>query len=227
MSQTSEVSLFQLSKGEFSRQKVRKILGKSVPLDVSVREIKECGLKSLLQSNVPLCYFLYTMLEDYSSENLFFYLDVEKFQTRHFENSEDMREKAQIIYDKFIAENSEFEVNIDHRVSAPIQGAIDHFDQDCFREAKDDLERLMEPVFLKFKTGPYFKRMEEELGLYNIVYTRKQRNMAVKLLLTNMDKTLPTGDNTPAGILKNQRNDEVRQMMHRFCKKKLRIDFED
>lgn len=44
--------------------------GQRVSLDVSVNEVQTYGLAALLQSNVPLCYFLYYLLENYCSENL-------------------------------------------------------------------------------------------------------------------------------------------------------------
>lgn len=44
--------------------------GQKVQLDVSVAEIEKHGLAAMLESNVPLCYFLYYLLDAYSSENL-------------------------------------------------------------------------------------------------------------------------------------------------------------
>lgn len=38
--------------------------------DVSITEIRNVGLKAILQSKVPLCYFLYHLLQEFSSENL-------------------------------------------------------------------------------------------------------------------------------------------------------------
>ena len=42
----------------------------SVSLCVSIKEIKQTGLKLLLKSITPLGYFLYYLLTEYSSENL-------------------------------------------------------------------------------------------------------------------------------------------------------------
>lgn len=54
----------------FSRKKLRKFFGQHVRVDVSCTDILKNGLIALLQSSIPLCYFLYMLLEDYSSENL-------------------------------------------------------------------------------------------------------------------------------------------------------------
>lgn len=53
-----------------SNRHVSWFFGQSVQVDVSVREIRKHGLGALLQSNVPLCYFLYYLLDNYCSENL-------------------------------------------------------------------------------------------------------------------------------------------------------------
>lgn len=53
-----------------SSQVVSWFFGQKIQVDVSVNEIKKYGLSALLQSNVPLCYFLYYLLDNYCSENL-------------------------------------------------------------------------------------------------------------------------------------------------------------
>lgn len=44
----------------------------SLPLleDVSIAEIRREGVKGMLQSKIPICYFLYHLLQEISSENL-------------------------------------------------------------------------------------------------------------------------------------------------------------
>lgn len=44
--------------------------GQKIQLDVSVNEVQTYGLAAMLQSSVPLCYFLFYLLESYCSENL-------------------------------------------------------------------------------------------------------------------------------------------------------------
>jgi len=55
-----------------SKKKLRQFFGKSAPVDVHINEIEKYGLSALLQSSVPLCYFLLSLLEQFSAENLFF-----------------------------------------------------------------------------------------------------------------------------------------------------------
>lgn len=53
-----------------SSKKLNYFFGETVPIDVCVNEIIKEGLKAMLESKVPLCYFLYHLLEEFSSENL-------------------------------------------------------------------------------------------------------------------------------------------------------------
>lgn len=62
-------TLYKVKTTKTSR-KLNSFFGEQPPLDICVREIRKEGLKALLQSKVPLCYFLYHLLEEFSSENL-------------------------------------------------------------------------------------------------------------------------------------------------------------
>lgn len=53
-----------------SSKKLDSFFGEYAPHDICVKEIRKEGLKAILESKTPLCYFLYHLLEEYSSENL-------------------------------------------------------------------------------------------------------------------------------------------------------------
>jgi hypothetical protein len=53
-----------------SNRKLNYFFGESTPLDVCISEVRREGLKAILESKVPLCYFLFYLLEEYNSENL-------------------------------------------------------------------------------------------------------------------------------------------------------------
>jgi hypothetical protein len=67
-----------------SNRKLNNFFGEQPPLDICVREIRKEGLKALLQSKVPLCYFLYHLLEEFSSENLVRNTDVASWRCWDF-----------------------------------------------------------------------------------------------------------------------------------------------
>jgi len=53
-----------------STKKLYSILGNNAPLDVSLMEIKRDGLPALLQSKIPLLYFLAALINEYTPEIL-------------------------------------------------------------------------------------------------------------------------------------------------------------
>jgi hypothetical protein len=53
-----------------SSRKLDHFFGEFAPHDICIKEIRKEGLKAILQSKAPLCYFLSHLLEEYSSENL-------------------------------------------------------------------------------------------------------------------------------------------------------------
>lgn len=57
-------------KNDKSNKKAFQFFGEQVKLEISAKEIKREGLRALLHSTVPLAYFLYHLLNEYSSENL-------------------------------------------------------------------------------------------------------------------------------------------------------------
>jgi hypothetical protein len=53
-----------------SSKKLDNFFGEQAPMDICIQEIRKEGLKAMLQSKVPLCFLLYHLLDEYSSENL-------------------------------------------------------------------------------------------------------------------------------------------------------------
>lgn len=53
-----------------SNKKLDNFFGEAAPMDICIQEIRKEGLKAMLQSKVPLCFLLYHLLDEYSSENL-------------------------------------------------------------------------------------------------------------------------------------------------------------
>jgi len=143
-----------------------------------------------------------------------------------------MRRTARQLYHSFIREKSDFEVNLDARISKPIKKAIESFDQSCFYEAKMAIFHLLEPSFVQFKISPTFRQMEEELGSGSTIYTKEQRDLGVQILLKHLDKSLTseeTGIRASDAAVKAERTRArlVRSLVHSFCKTRLNCDFWD
>lgn len=214
---------------KLSKRKLRQFFGRSAPVDVSPADIEKYGLPALLQSNVPLCYFLYSLLEQFSSENLFFYLEVEQFQTHDFANREEMRKTALQLYRAFVKSNSDFEVNIDSTTRKPIRQAIDRYDATCFDSAKVHIQRLMEPCYMSFITSEIYQRMLENLKGKSIPYDESTREAAITVLVDYLDKHMPvkSKENGSLSAERQRRNNLIRAMIHAFCQTRLHLDFYD
>lgn len=219
-------------KRKMSNARLRKFFGRSVQVDVKIQDIEKFGLDTMLASNVPLCYFLYSLLESYCAENLFFYLEVLQFEEYEFTSNEHLRRTAKSLYRSFIREEGDFEINIDGSIREPIKKSIENNDQTCFSNAKEHVRRLLMNNFIQFKLGTAYKRMWEDLEEQITPYDNKVRFKAVKLLLEYLDKSLPEEIRTMAalGLDSSQgkrRSYLIRQMIHTFCRSRLRLDFYD
>lgn len=58
------------TKSDKSNKKALQFFGEQVKLEITAKDIRKGGLKALLDSTAPLGYFLYHLLNEYSSENL-------------------------------------------------------------------------------------------------------------------------------------------------------------
>jgi hypothetical protein len=213
---------------KLSKQKLRQFFGQSAPVDVSPSDIERYGLPALLQSNVPLCYFLYSLLEQYSAENLFFYLEVEQFQTHEFRTPEELRKTALQLYRAFIKSNSDFEVNIDAAIKKPIRMAINEFDPHCFDEAKEHIQRLMDPCYLRFLTSGIYAKMLKDLEGKCVPYGEDSREVAINVLVEYLDRHMPVPEKLEGLQSEVQRRDNlIRAMIHAFCQTRLHLDFYD
>lgn len=216
---------------KLSKKKLRQIFGCSAPVDVSLGEIIKHGIPALLQSSVPLSYFLYSMLEQYSAENLFFYLEVELFQVHEFNSPEEQRKCAKYIYRAFVKSSCDMEVNLDATVKKPIRAAIDRNDQHCFDEAKEHIQKLMEPCYLNFLTSSIFQKMQDHLQGKSLPYDEHTREMALAVVVEYLDTHMPVnkelhGSSKLAEDSK-RRNMLIRELTHCFARSRLHLDFYD
>jgi hypothetical protein len=74
-------TLYKLKTTKTSK-KLDHFFGEHAPHDICIKEIRKEGLKAILESKSPLCYFLYHLLQEYSSENLvcfiYIYIHIKK-----------------------------------------------------------------------------------------------------------------------------------------------------
>ncbi|CAJ0634087.1 739_t:CDS:2 [Entrophospora sp. SA101] len=159
----------------------------------SSSEIEKEGLKAILNSKIPLFYFLYSLLEEYSSENLFFFLKVEQYESKQYDNSTQQLVMAQQIFDTYLTRNSQFEVNIDDRVRKLTIAAIKS-ERDlryCFRDAKQAVFVLLENSFSRFIRSNLADTMRKEIGEHTAHYSNEARELSVGWLFKYLEKLGP------------------------------------
>ncbi|CAJ0639458.1 6509_t:CDS:2 [Entrophospora sp. SA101] len=178
---------------KLTSQKLLNFFGAKPPIDICVREIEKEGLKAILNSKIPLFYFLYSLLEEYSPENLFFFLKVEQYESKQYDNSTQQLVMAQQIFDIYLTRNSQFEVNIDDRVRKLTIAAIKS-ERDlryCFRDAKQAVFILLESSFCRFIRSDLADTMRKEIGEHTAHYSNEARELSVGWLFKYLEKLGP------------------------------------
>jgi hypothetical protein len=218
------------------RQKTRKLLrrffGISARTDISVLEIEKHGLCYLLQSNIPLAHFLYYSLSNYNSENLFFYLEVESFEEHEFKDAKSLKRTATYLCDAFIKSDGDFELNIAGSVREGVLHKIEAGDHNCFSETRDQAIGMLEPSFEEFMMSEDWKAFKDRVkektgGLNKCMYGEDMRDEIVSKIVEKLDDL-----DSQKKVLKAEKSAErrailLREMIHDFCKARLRCDFHD
>nr|CAG8466801.1 7197_t:CDS:2 [Entrophospora candida] len=193
------------------------------PIDICVREIEKEGLKAILNSKIPLFYFLYSLLEEYSSENLFFFLKVEQYESKQYDNSTQQLVMAQQIFDTYLTRNSQFEVNIDDRVRKLTIAAIKS-ERDlryCFRDAKQAVFVLLENSFSRFIRSNLADTMRKEIGEHTAHYSNEARELSVER--NNSNSNIYAGANGKKQELKYKKTKDLKDHLIRNFSSKNQI----
>ncbi|KAI9305056.1 RGS domain-containing protein [Cunninghamella echinulata] len=148
-----------------SSKKLDHFFGEQAPHDICIAEIKKEGLKALLQSKVPLCYFLHHLLEEYSHENLFFFIELEQYETFQYVSQIQQLATAQHIFNTYLTRNSHFEVNLDDKVRRTVTEALQNKDVgQCFETAKRSVYSLLESSYMRFLMTDTYQLMVNNCG---------------------------------------------------------------
>ncbi|KAG2187773.1 hypothetical protein INT44_005463 [Umbelopsis vinacea] len=216
-----------------TNRKLNNFFGEQPPLDICVREIRKEGLKALLQSKVPLCYFLYHLLEEFSSENLFFFIEVEQYESFVYQTQTQQLATAQHIYEAYLTRNSHFEVNLDDRVKRNVVQDLEAKALDgLFDQAKQAVFGLLDHSFHRFTSANVWDAMVTNCGDLNTYYDENCRNRAVNFLLQYLERQhdlLYTNPHTDAQMSvsnsSRRRYEVLKSMIHEFCKTLLNVEF--
>ncbi|XP_033821332.1 regulator of G-protein signaling 21 [Periophthalmus magnuspinnatus] len=100
------------------------------------------SLEQLLQDKEYQHSFRSFLQSEFSEENLDFWLACEDFRT--ISSEEELRRRAQQIYQEFLQTTAKREVNVDHWIREKILVSLDKPNALCFREAQKHVYALME-----------------------------------------------------------------------------------
>ncbi|KAL0093189.1 RGS domain-containing protein [Phycomyces blakesleeanus] len=158
-SKHTSVDTFDKLRQDRSARKLDSFFGEHLPLDVCISEIRKEGLKAMLESRVPLCYFLLHLINEYSCENLFFFLEIERY-----DKMKNMPKKqwstAHHIFAVYMTHNSPFEINVNDEVRSKVVAMIrDHKADHCFDPAKKAVYVILESSFIRFRESPIWNKM--------------------------------------------------------------------
>jgi hypothetical protein len=234
-----EIHDYYMNRTHKSEKKLTDFFGDDVPFDITLKEIDAHGLKAMLQSKVPLCYFLYSLLEDYCPENLFFFLEALEFENGKYRSREEQEENAVYIYNTYLSKKSCLEINIDEKLHNDIHNFIMNMDKTtsdniskCFITARNAVYQLMEGSFAKFQKSEISSRMKKELG--RRIYNENDKLNAVSKLRDyikkseiNIKHSLKENPNSQITLANANHHEVITILIHQFTKSILGIDFNE
>ncbi|KAG2206016.1 hypothetical protein INT47_005334 [Mucor saturninus] len=217
-----------------SSKKLDHFFGEFAPHDICIKEIRKEGLKAILESKSPLCYFLFHLLQEYSSENLFFFIELEQYESFTYASLGQQLATAQHIFNTYLTRNSYFEVNLDDKVRRSVTESLDKKDaKSCFDGAKRAVYSLLESSFVRFQNTETFQDMVDECGELTTHYDDKSRRAAVNRLLIYIEEQHTKIYNTESNNSMYQsvsqttkrRHELIKSMIHEFCRTLVGVEF--
>jgi hypothetical protein len=145
-----------------NREKASKFFGSELKLDISLGVIDKYRLPAMLESDLPLAYFLCYLLRNHGVENLFFWLSVQEFNGSVYENAEDRVAAAKAIFDQFICEGP-LQVNTNAHILNQLQDQLNLAPNAVFKLAADEVYGLLKFHYTQFLKSEYNRLMISDL----------------------------------------------------------------
>jgi len=142
---------------------VRKFFGSDLKIDVSLSVIEKYKLPAMLESDLPLAYFLCYLLKYHGVENLFFLQAVRRFSEQSFDHVNQRILEAHRIYDYFIEENRPMQINTTAAIKAHLQENLKLAPNGLFKEAASESYGLLIQLYDRFLQSEYYSLMQTEL----------------------------------------------------------------
>ena len=212
---------------EPDREKLSQFFGSFVPTDVSFSDLETYGLPAFLQSSVPLCYLMRSLLDQHCVENLFFCIEVEQFEKYDFSMDDEKQFQAALrIYDAFLEFGSDLEINADVGIREQVLDGMDEQDQYCFEVARNHILRSMQLCFVNFSSSDLYQQMKVNLQGKRTPYDETTKKEAMKVLIEYLDDSYEHC--RQQDIMGYERHYKlISSLIHTFCQVRLDLDFVD
>jgi len=198
-------------------QKLYDFFGSDAAIDIPFEEIEKNGIGYLIQSSVPLAYFLEYLLKHDNPEILFFFMDVIKFEETIY-NDNSALEASQNILTNYLCINSPLECKVDSKTRCHCIKAIKAKQRRCFKASKQELLPVLERQFDDFKNSKKYAELKSNFAHLN-AYPESNRLELIQQLLsiTNRKYPIETAENQQ----RLNRNRAVLFKVQEFCRNKL------
>ncbi|KAI8900801.1 RGS domain-containing protein [Globomyces pollinis-pini] len=199
--------------------KISQILGSHFLVDIPLSEILENGLDALLNSRIPLTLFLVYLLQRHSAELLFFYLDVEEFKHKKYNDNDKViqYDAAVRIFSMYLSKDSVLEINVEANIFNTTKELIDLQDNlsECFDQAEEHILSLLRQNFAEAKSC-LFEDYQETVKLESVVITDSTLEWILDLIkpYSYEQDTTPEDSKSNAVILK--------LLVNQFCASRLK-----
>ncbi|TPX41192.1 hypothetical protein CcCBS67573_g10589 [Chytriomyces confervae] len=158
-----------------SSRKVQRILGPGAAVDVSIKEISGSNLHqslvNILESRLPLCYFLLHLFQSGGYEDLLFVTEVFAFEQTLFPSIRSQVQESGAIFNKFL--NAGKPVSARHTFIAAtcsaselrsVIAALQNGERACFAAIQSRVFGSLMYGFAQFRASATWRKMERDVG---------------------------------------------------------------
>jgi len=199
-------------------QKLYDFFGNDAAIDIPFEEIEKNGIGYLIQSSVPLAFFILYLLIHDNPEIIFFFMDVIKFEETIYPDNNSSLEASQNILTNYLCINSPLECGVSSKARCQCIKAIKAGQRRCFKASKQELLPMLERQFEDFKNSRRYAELRANYAHLN-AYPESSRLELIQELLSTTNRKYPI--ETAENSQRANRNRAVLYKVQEFCRKKL------
>ncbi|KAI8904995.1 RGS domain-containing protein [Gorgonomyces haynaldii] len=194
------------------------LLGSGAPVDLTLKEVEECGLFACLNSCFALGYFFAHLMTENAPESLFFIWDCLEFECTVFPTNRECQEKAVELFQLYIQNDATFELNLTYRTKRNVAQRIHAFSTTCFGPALKEVIEMLEKQYLRFLISPSYQLMKASVLPHQSGRTKTQVDSLLHYLHLSLPLKSPIMDEQDL-----KRVDMISVRLEQFVAKRLTI----